>query len=81
MTSPGLDRPLVKKIDYKRFEGHEIKLETFLAKDDKKRFSGVLSKVNEDTFVLSIEGAKGQTDIEFEYSEIKKARLVPDLDF
>jgi ribosome maturation factor RimP len=79
VTSPGLDRPLVKKTDYKRFEGCEIKLETFVAKNDKKRFSGILSKADEDKFVLSVTDAKGQADIE--YSEIKKAKLVPDLDF
>lgn len=81
VTSPGLDRPLVKKADYKRFEGHEIKLETFVAKDEKKRFSGVLSDVDENKFVLKISDAKIPTDVEFEYSEIKKAKLVPDLDF
>ncbi len=81
VTSPGLDRPLVKKADYKRFEGSEIKLETFIAKDDKKRFSGILSQVSDDRFVLTAESPKGPVDIEFEYTEIKKAKLVPDLDF
>jgi ribosome maturation factor RimP len=81
VTSPGLDRPLVKKADYKRFEGCEIKLETFVAKKDKKRFSGILSQVDDDKFVLSIEEPTGRHDIDFEYSEIKKAKLVPDLDF
>lgn len=81
VTSPGLDRPLVKKADYKRFEGHEIKLETFVAKNDKKRFSGILSAVGDDKFVLSPTEAKDGADMEFEYSEVKKAKLVPDLDF
>jgi ribosome maturation factor RimP len=81
VTSPGLDRPLVKPADYKRFEGCEIKLETYVAKNDKKRFTGILSKVDDDKFVLSTTETKDPADIDFEYSEIKKAKLVPDLDF
>ncbi len=81
VTSPGLDRPLVKREDYKRFEGSEIKLETYVVKDGRKRFSGILRDVDENKFVLSTTDAKESTNVEFEYSEIKKARLVPDLDF
>lgn len=81
VTSPGLDRPLVKPADYKRFEGCEIKLETFVAKDGRKRFTGMLHKVDENGFVLSTTDEKENKDLEFEYSDVKKARLVPDLDF
>lgn len=81
VTSPGLDRPLVKRTDYKRFEGHEVKLETFMTKEDKKRFQGVLERVSDDGFVLVTTTPKGVVETEFEYTEVKKARLVPELDF
>lgn len=81
VTSPGLDRPLVKKHDYKRFEGCEIKLETFVPKEDRKRFEGVLVDVDEQGFVLRSTTTKGVSDIPFVYAEVKKAKLVPDLDF
>lgn len=81
VTSPGLDRPLVKKEDYQRFQGQEIKLETFMTKHEKKRFQGILSKTDEAKFILSVTQGSEPVEIEFDYSEIKKARLVPDLDF
>lgn len=81
VTSPGLDRPLVKREDYKRFEGHEIKLETYVAKNGQKRYTGILNGVTETGFMLNAVDGKEDAVIEFEYADVKKARLVPDLDF
>ena len=40
VTSPGIDRPLVRLDDYERFKGYEAKLETLTPIEGRKRFRG-----------------------------------------
>src|SRR5215510_15886991 len=42
VSSPGLDRPLVRRSDFVRFAGHQLKLEMAVAIDGRRRFRGVL---------------------------------------
>ena len=42
VSSPGIDRPLVRPRDYERFAGFEAKLETVQPVDGRKRFRGRL---------------------------------------
>ena len=45
VSSPGVDRPLVKPADYERFKGFEAKIETSVLLNGRKRFSGRLRGV------------------------------------
>jgi ribosome maturation factor RimP len=42
VSSPGLDRPLVRRTDFERFAGHELKVELAVAIDGRRRFRGLL---------------------------------------
>jgi ribosome maturation factor RimP len=42
VSSPGLDRPLVRLSDFQRFAGHHVKVEMAIAIDGRRRFRGVL---------------------------------------
>src|SRR5215470_8605874 len=42
LSSPGLDRPLVRRSDFQRFAGHRLKVEMAIAVDGRRRFRGVL---------------------------------------
>jgi ribosome maturation factor RimP len=42
ISSPGIDRPLVRKSDFDRFAGHLVKIETEIAVNGRKRFRGLL---------------------------------------
>ena len=42
ISSPGIDRPLVRRSDFQRYAGHEAKIEMAVAHDGRKRFRGVL---------------------------------------
>src|SRR5688500_2588802 len=42
VSSPGLDRPLVKKHDFEKFAGKEIKLQTRIPVGDRRNFRGTL---------------------------------------
>ena len=45
VSSPGIDRPLVRRSDFERHAGHEAKIEMTFALDGRKRFRGILTGV------------------------------------
>ena len=52
VSSPGIDRPLTKLQHFQRFLGYEIKAETLVPVESRKRFKGIISKVeNNDVFL------------------------------
>ncbi|MCX2724458.1 ribosome maturation factor RimP [Roseibium salinum] len=42
VSSPGIDRPLVRVGDFDRWAGHEVKVEMAVMQDGRKRFRGTL---------------------------------------
>ena len=42
ISSPGIDRPLVRRSDFERHAGHVVKIEMAVMVDGRKRFRGVL---------------------------------------
>ena len=45
ISSPGMDRPLVRVSDFERWAGFDIKIEMSIAHDNRKRFRGILRGV------------------------------------
>jgi ribosome maturation factor RimP len=72
VTSPGIDRPLVRRADYERFAGFEARLETELPIDGRRRFRGRLLGLAGDQVRLAL--PEGEQLIPLD--AIKKARLV-----
>ncbi len=75
VSSPGLDRPLVRLVDFERYTGFETKLETrepMSDQDGRRRFRGRILEVSEDTVSLQCE--EKQVSIPFE--NIMSARLI-----
>ena len=75
VSSPGLDRPLKRLEDYRRFAGREASVKLKLPRDGRRRFAGRLAGVEGGEVVLEVDGQ--QQRIAFE--EIDRARLVPDV--
>ena len=75
VSSPGLDRKLVKLIDYERFAGHKIKLLLRDSKAGRQRIQGLLQGLAEGKVRVQDESGAVLT-IAFE--EIERANLVPD---
>jgi ribosome maturation factor RimP len=46
VTSPGIDRPLIKIEHYSRYKGKRIKLTTKMLIDNQKRFNGIITEVD-----------------------------------
>lgn len=76
VSSPGLDRPLVKQAHYERFQNELARISLIAPKDGRRRFTGVIRNVTAQS--VQIETTDGEVELEF--SEIEKARLVPEFD-
>lgn len=73
VTSPGIDRPLVRLVDFQTFIGFAMKLELDEAADSgQKRFSGKVTSVEGETIHLETEAG----EVAIPYGSIHKAKLV-----
>ena len=89
VSSPGLDRPLKKPADWSRFAGSEVDLTLRLPFQGRKRWRGLLQARDAGWRLVlpAPEGKPGKTPaapeeaLDFELSEVREARLVPQLDF
>jgi len=52
VSSPGIDRPMVRKSDFTRWQGHLVKVETSILVENRKRFRGKIVEVDADGFTL-----------------------------
>ncbi|WP_321343528.1 ribosome maturation factor RimP [Breoghania sp.] len=57
VSSPGIDRPLVRAEDFDRWSGHEARIEMDMPHDGRKRFRGILLGVREETAGVRIPDA------------------------
>lgn len=59
VSSPGIDRPLIKLKDFERFAGHEAKLTLKIPVNGRKRFAGTIRGVTaEEQVMLELKDAK-----------------------
>jgi ribosome maturation factor RimP len=72
VSSPGLERPLVKLSDFERFAGREVKLRTQSPIRQQRRFRGRLVRVVEQSIVLEQDGEV----VLIPHGEIAQANLV-----
>ncbi|OWV68728.1 ribosome maturation factor RimP [Rhizobium sp. R634] len=52
VSSPGIDRPMVRKSDFVRWQGHLVKCETSIMIGNRKRFRGKIVEADADGFTL-----------------------------
>src|SRR5260370_20018885 len=78
ISSPGIDRPLVRRSDFERYAGHLVKIEMAVAHSGRKRFRGKLGGVVGDAVQLHRDDtpAGEDTDIMLVMEDIADARLV-----
>ena len=72
ISSPGLDRPLVREKDFERYSGLEAKIELHQALNGQRRYSGMLAGYADG--IVTIITENGATNLPFE--EIDKAKLI-----
>ena len=88
VSSPGLDRPLKRAIDYKRFSGLEIDLTLKMPFQGRKKYRGLLQpriadapEVGADDWRLVFTAGSVEQALDFSLQEVREARLVAVVDF
>ena len=78
ISSPGLDRPLVRRSDFDRYAGHAANVEMQIPIDGRRRFRGELVGTDGDCVRLRCgEGAAAeQADVLLRIEDMSEARLV-----
>lgn len=75
VSSPGLDRPLKRLVDFERFSGREASVKLKLPRDGRRRFDGRIAGVEAGKVLLEVEGER----LAIGFEDIDRARLVPDV--
>ncbi|MBV8662122.1 MAG: ribosome maturation factor RimP [Hyphomicrobiales bacterium] len=81
ISSPGIDRPLVRVSDFERAVGHEAKVEMAIPHNGRKRFRGLIGAVEASgeapTITLRLPAEDGaETAVELRIADMGEARLV-----
>lgn len=78
VSSPGIDRPLVRARDFRTYIGHEAKVELGDALDGRKRFRGLIEAVTDDSVTIKIPDVPKGDDPNFvlPLASIAEAKLV-----
>jgi ribosome maturation factor RimP len=89
VSSPGLDRRLIKAADFTRFAGSRLKLTTRQPVDNNRHFEGRLESFKDGRLTLDLSvashksrkkmGAVAGEKIEIEFANVEKANLVPEI--
>jgi ribosome maturation factor RimP len=78
VSSPGIDRPLVRRRDFESHVGHEVKIELSDMINGRKRFRGTIKAVDDDTVTITLPDAPGGTDPDhrLRLADLAEAKLV-----
>jgi ribosome maturation factor RimP len=78
ISSPGIDRPLVRRSDFERFVGHFARIETAVPFEGRRRFRGVLAGTEGEAVRIRREdAAEGEaTEVLLPIEEMSEAKLV-----
>ncbi|MBR9814506.1 ribosome maturation factor RimP [bacterium] len=76
VSSPGLDRPLVKRAHFEQFAGAQVKLRTYAPSlEGRRRYTGMLKGVAGDEVEIEVDGELHAVPLD----NIEIARLVPEV--
>lgn len=78
VSSPGIDRPMVRRSDFERWTGHLIKCETTIMVEGRKRFRGTITGVDADVFTLQRDQASygDEPAVRIPFDALAEAKLI-----
>ncbi len=74
VSSPGVERPLLRMAHYRRYLGEEVKIRLKWPIDGQRNFTGRIVSADDDMVVLNVDGDK----VELPFEAIGRGRLVID---
>lgn len=75
VSSPGIERPLVKPEHYAKFVGERVRVKLYSHHMGRRKFLGEMTEVDENGIVIDVDGEP----YELTFDQIEKARLQPDV--
>jgi ribosome maturation factor RimP len=77
ISSPGIDRPLVRRSDFERYAGYLVKIEMAVPHQGRKRFRGILGGIEGDAVHLHRDDTRVEdAEVALVMEDIADARLV-----
>jgi ribosome maturation factor RimP len=82
ISSPGIDRPLVRESDFRRAIGDEARIAMEIPVDGRKRFRGVIEAVTPSGGIVGVrlrlpaDDTNGETSVELAVADMAEARLI-----
>ena len=77
VSSPGIERPLVRRSDFSRFSGYQVRIETVEPQSGRRRFVGKLCGLDEDQVMLSLSGSDScPKNLAIPFEKISQAKLM-----
>jgi ribosome maturation factor RimP len=79
VSSPGIDRPLVRPEDFDRWSGHEAKIELVEPLAGRRRFRGVIGGFSNGEVPLAVDspaGGREKVEVRLPFAAISEAKLV-----
>ena len=77
VSSPGIDRPLVRSADFERYAGHLAKIKLAVLHQGRKRFVGTVEGLEQDKVILQLQdAAPGEAEVRLPLDQIEEAKLV-----
>jgi ribosome maturation factor RimP len=75
VSSPGIERPLIRRSHFERFVGHEIDVRLYTKREGRKKYVGTLEAVEDGERGFRIVVRDGQERWTFAEEEIARAKL------
>lgn len=78
ISSPGVDRPLVRKTDFADWQGHLVKIETAVLIGQRKRFRGRIAEVDKDGILIERDAATygDEPTVRIPFDALSEANLI-----
>lgn len=78
ISSPGIDRPMVRRSDFERWKGHLVKCETSVTVADRKRFRGKIVEADENGFTIERDqpGPDEEPVVTIPFAALAEAKLI-----
>src|SRR5215218_5394250 len=78
VSSPGIDRPLVRASDFERWTGYDAKIEMAVPQSGRKRFRGTIREVEDGTVGIELPDVKEGEErlVRLPLGDLGEARLV-----
>ena len=78
VSSPGIDRPLVRKSDFAKWVGHLVKMETSVMVAERKRFRGKIMEADAEGVLIQRDQASygDEPTVRVPFDAISEARLI-----